>query len=323
MSNSRYSVHAASREPRILESLKQKKIFRVAALYCVIAWIVLQLADIVQAPLGLPSWFMTMVIGLLAVGFFVALIAGWLSGAADDSQLPPNSGRSMFESILLLLVVVGLGWLIVKDFTDNPSESQTVRNPSPVVILLDTFAARGVYDEATRQKSGTNADVLSEVLSDLDLITQKETLGSTWDREAQVLKQNPDLILIHRSAFFHSMAKDFDIVYPTGNAPSGPLFGKLYDVAENKLIAFMGYIGDQNPNTLFIVYSRGTGGGWTDLDYRASWLKKVAGRFPSLQNRVTALPVPGGVAQGSFQSKAGRQKIRALVLEKLGMPVVQ
>ena len=188
------------------------------------------------------------------------------------------------------------------------------------MILMDTFAPRGVYDEETRKKSGTNADVLSDVLSDLDLLTQKETLGSTWDRDFQVLKQKPDLVLIHRSAFFHSMAKDFEVVYPQGVEAPSNRFRRLYGVAENKLIAFLGYLGDQSPGTRFIIYSRGTGGGWPDTEYRREWVSKAIGRFPSLQNRVTAIAVPGGVAKGSFQSTTGRAVIRALVLEQLDMP---
>lgn len=310
-------VVETSEEAAIFESLKQKKIFRVAALYSVIAWVILQLADIIKEPLNLPDWFMTTVITLLVIGFFVALAAGWLSTTDEDTTSPTNSTRSGFESILLILVVLGLGWLIVKDLSLTQSDGQKART-TPVVILMDTFAPRGVYDEETRKKSGTNADVLSDVLSDLNLLTQKETLGSTWDRESQVLKQRPDLILIHRSAFFHSMARDFELTYPAeGEAPSAR-FRRLYGVAENKLIAFLGYIGDQSPNTHFVIYSRGTGGGWPDLAYRREWLSRVSGRFPSLQNRVTAIPVPGGVASGSFQSEKGRAVIRALVLEQLG-----
>ena len=182
---------------------------------------------------------------------------------------------------------------------------------------MDTFAPRGVYDEETRRRSGTNADVLSEVLGDLEIITQKETLGSDWDRESQVLEQNPALVLIHRSAFFHSMARDFEVKYPAASEEPSIFFNKHYEIAENKLVAFLGYIADQNPNTQFVVYSRGTGGGWADEEYRENWLRRIESRFQSLKGRVKPIPVPGGVSKGSWQSPEGRRVIRALVDEML------
>ena len=294
--------------------------YRVAAFYSVVAWVVLQIADVVQDPLSLPDWFMTTLISLLAVGFLVALGVGWLVQPKQESIEAANQSLSL-ESILLMIVVSALGWLIITDISQSGNTSSPVHSSSnlgkPVVVLMDTFAPRGVYDEETRQRSGTNADVLSEVLGDLDIITQKETLGSTWDRESQVLEQNPALVLIHRSAFFHSMARDFEVKYPTGTEKPSVVFKKHYEVAENKLVAFLGYIGDQNPHTQFVVYSRGTGGGWPEEEYREKWLRKIESRFQSLKGRVIAIPVPGGVSGGSWQSPEGRRVIRALVNQML------
>ena len=296
--------------------MRNKNIYRIAAFYSVVAWVVLQLADIVQTPLGLPGWFMTTLIILLAAGFVIALAVGWFMDPKEETDGTLAQSMSL-ESILLILVVSALGWLIVKDIGQSASNdlllNPSLRQGKPVVVLMDTFASRGVYDKDTRRRSGTNADVLSEILGDLDIITQKETLGSTWDRESQVLEQNPALILIHRSAFFHSMAKDFDVQYPADGEEPAEVFRKHYEVAENKLVAFLGYIGDQNEHTQFVVYSRGTGGGWSDESYRQNWLRKVESRFQSLRGRIKPIPVPGGVSQGSWQSNEGRRVIRALV----------
>ena len=300
--------------------LKKKLIYRVAALYSVVAWVVLQIADVVQEPLGLPEWFMTTLIALIAGGFLIALGIAWLIQPGQETSESPSQVLSL-ESILLIIVVAALGWLIITDISQSDSKPSSLNSSSgigrPVVVLMDTFAPRGVYDEETRQRSGTNADVLSEVLGDLEIITQKETLGSNWDRESQVLEQNPSLVLIHRSAFFHSMAKDLEVKYPTATEQPSVVFNKHYEIAENKLVAFLGYIADQNPNTRFVVYSRGTGGGWADEDYRKNWLRKVESRFQSLKGRVRPIPVPGGVAKGSWQSPEGRRVIRALVKQML------
>ena len=94
-------------------------------------------------------------------------------------------------------------------------------NAVPVVVLMDTSAPRGVYDPRTRQNSGTNADDISDALGSLPVALHKETLGATWNREDQIVKQNPDLVVIHRSAFTHAMVLEFELGYSAASGPSG------------------------------------------------------------------------------------------------------
>ena len=307
----------------IIKELKQRKVFRVAAVYAVVAWGILQVIDVIGAPLNLPHWFSTVIVLLLAAGFPVALIFSWIFDFGPEGvtkapleTISPFSSRSGIEIILLLLLIVGIGWLIVRDVITTRGEAG-IDPDIPVVVLMDTFAPRGVYDEETRRKSGTNADVLSDVLGELPVVTQKETIGSTWDREVQVLNQNPSLILVHRSAFFHSMNQDLGVGYPGDGEPLSDDFVRLYEIAENKLIAFMGFIAQGKRETKFVVYSRGTGGGWTEPEYRADWKKRVEGRFPQLKGKITAIPVPGGTSAGSFKRPDAAETIRKLAIELL------
>ena len=307
----------------MLEEIKQRKVFRVGAVYAVIAWGMLQVVDVISGPLNLPEWFATVTLLLLVIGFPIALIFSWIFDVGPDgvtkTVVEPNAtanSRSGIEIALLLLLIVGIGWLILKD-VGAPSKDQGMRGGTPVVVLMDTFAPKGVYDDETRRKSGTNADVLSEVLEQLPVITNKEAIGSTWDREVQILRQKPNLILIHRSAFFHSMNQDLGLGYPADGEEYSEEFNRLYSIADNKLLAFMGFIAQANSNTKFILYSRGTGGGWPDADYRANWIASAQGRFPSLANRITAIAVPGGTAAGSFRRPDSQQLIRTLVRDLL------
>ena len=58
--------------------LKRRKVFRVAAAYVVVAWLLLQVADVTFEPLGLPAWAQTFVIVLAAIGFPFACIFAWV-----------------------------------------------------------------------------------------------------------------------------------------------------------------------------------------------------------------------------------------------------
>ena len=60
-------VRAASHDHGLAEflaELKRRKVFRVAAVYGATAFVILQLADIVFPPLGLPQWTITLVVAL-------------------------------------------------------------------------------------------------------------------------------------------------------------------------------------------------------------------------------------------------------------------
>ena len=309
----------------LLDQLKQRRVFRVAAVYAIVAWGILQVLDVVGDPLNLPEWFAKVVIVLLAVGFPIAVVLGWAFNIDDagithtsSGRVVAGPGRGHFETVLLILVIAGLGWLILRDVTSPPAAGPAAPTGTPVVILMDTFAPSGVYDEETRRNSGTNADVLSHVLQSLPIITQKETIGSTWDRETQVLRQNPSLVMIHRSGFFHSMVQDMG--FADAEAPLTPDQGsRLYAIADNKLGAYLGHIGSVNPHTLFLVYSRGTGPGWVKEDVREQWVSELAGRFPALEGRITAIAIPGGVAEGSFLNPDTAELMRNYVRDLLNL----
>lgn len=62
---------------RFLAELKRRKVFKVAALYGVVAFVVLQVADLVLPALAIPDWGMRLVLVLILLGFPIALIFAW------------------------------------------------------------------------------------------------------------------------------------------------------------------------------------------------------------------------------------------------------
>ena len=60
-----------------LGEIKRRKVFRVAIVYAVVAWGLVEIVATVEAPLGLPDWIDTLVIVLVVVGFPLALVLSW------------------------------------------------------------------------------------------------------------------------------------------------------------------------------------------------------------------------------------------------------
>ena len=62
---------------QLLAELKRRRVYRVAAVYVVVTWVLLQLGNIVVEPLHLPGWTGTMLILLLVLGLPVAVVLAW------------------------------------------------------------------------------------------------------------------------------------------------------------------------------------------------------------------------------------------------------
>jgi len=69
----------------------------------------------------------------------------------------------------------------------------------------------------------------------------------------------------------------------------------------------MGYVGQGNPETRFVVYSRGS---WADETARAQWVTAMEQRFPTLRGRVDAVKVPMDRATFRNPTTGGEIKTR-------------
>src|SRR5437773_6634270 len=75
--------------------LKRRKVYRVAAGYGVVAWLVIQISATVFPAWELPAWTLRLVIVVVLSGFPIALILAWAfdvtpAGIQATPALPPN-----------------------------------------------------------------------------------------------------------------------------------------------------------------------------------------------------------------------------------------
>ncbi len=79
-----------------LHRLRERGVIRVAASYAVIAWLLLQIADVTFEPLGVPRWVMVSLIVAALIGFPVAVAFAWFYEAATRvfcATLRPKAPR--------------------------------------------------------------------------------------------------------------------------------------------------------------------------------------------------------------------------------------
>ena len=103
----------------ILSELKRRNVLREVGAYAVIAWLLLQVADVMLGPLALPTWVMSAIVYTLIVGFFAVFVFAWryditthgiIRTAPRDSHSPPmplRRGDYVVFIVLTVLVAVG------------------------------------------------------------------------------------------------------------------------------------------------------------------------------------------------------------------------
>jgi len=97
--------------------LRRRNVFRVGAAYAVIAWFIIQAADIMLDNFGAPGWVFKTVVGLLVLGFPLALFLSWAyeltpegmrktEEVTPDESVAPKTGRRIDRLIVAALLGV-------------------------------------------------------------------------------------------------------------------------------------------------------------------------------------------------------------------------
>ena len=111
--------------------MKRRKVFQVAAMYAVVAWLLIQVITSVETPLNLPDWVDTFVIILLAVGFPIALVLGWAFDVTPQGIRPTNESEAAgvarqsiattFSIGIQALVLLAVVFLVLEQYFLNPA----------------------------------------------------------------------------------------------------------------------------------------------------------------------------------------------------------
>ena len=81
--------------PSLFSELKRRNVVRVGVAYAVVAWLLIQLAGVLEPALLLPDWVDRVVTVFLLIGFPIVLIFAWAfeitpEGIKPTSQVDPN-----------------------------------------------------------------------------------------------------------------------------------------------------------------------------------------------------------------------------------------
>ncbi|MDH3692169.1 MAG: hypothetical protein OEU36_22260, partial [Gammaproteobacteria bacterium] len=98
---------------RLVSELRRRHVFRMAVLYLVAAWLIMQVAEVVIDLASLPDWVGPIILGLLAVGFPIALIFSWFyeitpEGISLETDVGQAESTTYFAGRRLDFIVISL-----------------------------------------------------------------------------------------------------------------------------------------------------------------------------------------------------------------------
>lgn len=160
--------------------LKRRNVIRMAVLYVVGSWLILQVAELLTEVLSVPEWTLRFVLMILLLGLPLALIFSWVyeitpdgikkeSEIADGDSVTDQTAKKLDVVVIALLVAV-LGVFVADRFfsTDTPSRGvaeveQTQTPGSTTEPVATAVQARSV---AVLPFADLSADNANEYFSD-------------------------------------------------------------------------------------------------------------------------------------------------------------
>lgn len=115
-----------------LSELKRRNVFRAGATYVVLAWVVVQVADVLLDAFSSPAWVMQGTIIALAVGFPVTLVGAWVyeltrDGIKRTEEVEPEESitfqtRRKLDFAIVGFLVFAVAWFAVDKFVWQKGE---------------------------------------------------------------------------------------------------------------------------------------------------------------------------------------------------------
>lgn len=146
------------------QELKRRKVIKANAMYLATAFIILEVVDIITPALHLPSWTVTLVLVLLAVGFPISIILSWIFDVTTEgfiktesveipeqkrkSSKPDRRGFQLSDGIIVLLLVAVIILLYPKIFNKDKFENIREENGriSIAVLPFQNLTADTMYN---------------------------------------------------------------------------------------------------------------------------------------------------------------------------------
>ncbi|UCC13609.1 MAG: tetratricopeptide repeat protein [Gammaproteobacteria bacterium] len=197
------------------EELNRRNVVKVAVLYIVASWLILQVADVLSSLLPVPEWTGSLVFIFLALGFPLVMIFSWVyeltpeglkrERDVDRSQSVTHETGRKINMLIVALLVLAIGAVVVDRLIPEqvapaePVAEQEVAEPSavPSELAAAKFAPPPERSIAVLPFVNMSSDPEQEYFSD-----------GLSEELLNLLAKVPELTVASRTSAFYFKGKD-------------------------------------------------------------------------------------------------------------------
>ncbi len=193
----------------IIKELKRRNVIRVAIVYAVAAWLLIEIAATTFPILKLPDWSVTLVTVLVLIGFPLALILAWafeltpegikLEKDVDRSESITHVTGRKLDFIIITALVLALAYFAYDEFAIEPAQEEAL-------------ATTG-----SQADTASDADTSENSIAVLPFVNMSEDPGNEYFSDGlseeilNLLAKIPDLKVIGRTSSFAFKGKNTDL----------------------------------------------------------------------------------------------------------------
>ncbi|HEY5775013.1 MAG TPA: hypothetical protein VIS57_02905 [Xanthomonadales bacterium] len=174
----------------LFNELKRRNVFKVGAAYVVVAWLIIQVVDVVINNIGAPDWVFRVILLLLAIGLPVILLFAWAfemtpeglkrEKQVDRSESITNQTGRKLDFMIIGVLLLGLGYFAIDKFVlsegRTTSQAETVNaeeSTGATVEAEKSIAVLPLANRSAREEDQYFADGMHD-----DLLTQLAKIAS-------------------------------------------------------------------------------------------------------------------------------------------------
>ena len=170
----------------VFDELKRRNVIRIAGLYLVGAWLIVQVASTVLPAFDAPDWMLRALITLLAIGFLPALTFAWAFELTPEGlkrekdvdraeSITPHTGKKL-DRVIMVVLAIALGYFAFDKFVLSPGREHAIAESARSVgrseALVESYGDKSIavlpfMNMSTDKDQEYFADGISEELLNL------------------------------------------------------------------------------------------------------------------------------------------------------------